>query len=855
MTRYLLAGLFLLRAIDAVPAAAQDAKSTPASSPGFETIFEGGRELVGVAVGPDRAVYVSDRQAGRVYRLVPGDRSTVAARGLGSPVGLGWTDDGQLLILDEEAGQLLRLEASGALTTLARGLRRPRWLAVGPEGSIYISASTPLVPGGPKDSERSVIVRRDPASGALTMTDAELCCIGGLAADGDALYAAGRQADSITVGVIARYPMLETGDLGPATYFQLSELSRPGGLVLDVLGAFYVSDEQLTLGGERVRDAIAKVHRDTHVTPFAAALEDPRGMALGPDGSLHVADGQRGRVVRFPAPPAAAIDGLPTITAQSPLDLSGAAAPASRVDAFLNGADEPSVSAFSGQAGRFSMMVPLTLDAENTLEIFATDRRGDGLTGAVTERTVIHDGLPPALDFLSPMVNAHVRQTVSVQARASDGGSGVGSLTLTADGQTLVPSLSSSLPAPSLTATVAWNTSLIPDGTHTLAATSRDQAGNSTSVSRTVLVDNTPPDTTITAGPSESASADSGTFAFTGTDNLTPASNLQFSWRLDAGPWTAFTSATETTLAGLAAGPHIFEVMAGDLAGNVDPTPARRAFTVSSLQITITQPLPGTVLPAGLILVQGIVNAPGADTGVSVNGFPVAVYGSAFAGLAPVTPDMTSLTAVATTATGATGSQSVGISATGPGDPQALLRASPSSGTAPLTVAFALAQAPAGSMIELDLEGDGSIEFTGPSLDGQAFIYRQPGLYIPTATVTDSQGTRTVVRNVLQVFDPGALDALLRGKWAALKDALRVGDVGRALTQISTHARPRYDRLLQILGPRLTGIDTILTDITLDEFARTEAFYEMPRTDDGVPLSFEVRFAVDDDGLWRLRSF
>ena len=35
---------------------------------------------------------------------------------------------------------------------------------------------------------------------------------------------------------------------------------------------------------------------------FAAPLADPRGLALGPDGSLFVADGSSGRLARFRAP-------------------------------------------------------------------------------------------------------------------------------------------------------------------------------------------------------------------------------------------------------------------------------------------------------------------------------------------------------------------------------------------------------------------------------------------------------------------------------------------------------------------------------------------------------------------------
>jgi RHS repeat-associated protein len=113
---------------------------------------------------------------------------------------------------------------------------------------------------------------------------------------------------------------------------------------------------------------------------------------------------------------------------------------------------------------------------------------------------------------------------------------------------------------------------------------------------RTVLVDNTPPDTMITGGPSGEISVATATFSFTGSDNLTPAVNLLFAWRLDGGAWTAFSGATLAALSGLAEGSHTFQVKALDLAGNEDPTPAVRTFTVRfGPSITSVDPASGAI--------------------------------------------------------------------------------------------------------------------------------------------------------------------------------------------------------------------------------------------------------------------
>jgi sugar lactone lactonase YvrE len=822
-----------------------------------EVVAGGFAEPAGLVVDGESNVLVADHRAGTVIRIAPDHRRTIVASRLARPTGLALDEAGRLLIAEEGAGRVTRLEVDGRKTTLVAGLGEPRWLAVDDLGTVYVSARR-LTRNtrrelGEDDADPELILAWSAAGGLQVFAD-DFHELAGLALGGGVLYAAaaGRRPERAREGGVYAIEIRPDGSAGiPVPLASLERFQRPSGLARDRLGALYASVERLRPPHHHRNELIVKLAPGSGRTTFARGLEDARGLGFDGDGNLYVADGSAGRVLRFRAPAPPSLDALPEFTNVASVPVSGRA----DADALITIAGGPGdVAALSDAAGRFSASVPLTPEERNVLEVYVTPFHGEGLTSRPADAVITHDGARPSVSFVAPGAGAFVRGVVPVLAQAGDAVSGLGTLTLTRETQTLNVVIAPPLPAPSATATTGWDTSGLADGTHALSVVAADRAGNTASAQRTVLVDNTPPETAIVAGPSGAVAGADVVFAVAGTDNLSAPAALQYSWRLDDGAWSAFSAATSIVLAGAGHGAHRFEVRARDQAGNEDATPALRDFTVGGARVTITSPTVGALVPAGLVIVRGALEGFAGEVGVTVNDVAGAVSGTEFVAALQLDAGPTLLTVVATGAGGVAASATVPINVVGNAATE-LLSVSPVSGVAPLTVVFSVSGISDGARVELDADGDGSVDITGERMDHQPFTFSVPGLYVASASITNASGHRTTVQAVLQVFDRAALDAALQAKWSGMKAALRAGDIPAALEIVVDRRRADYGQVFGVLAPRLSTIDTIMTDISLVWMRNATALYEMVRVDAGLVKSFEVRFALGGDGVWRLESF
>ena len=201
----------------------------------------------------------------------------------------------------------------------------------------------------------------------------------------------------------------------------------------------------------------------------------------------------------------------------------------------------------------------------HTFQVRARDRAGNTEESPASHSWTI-DVTPPAAPLISAPSDGSITNnpSVTVSGEAEAGSTvtvfdnGVAKGTVTADG------------------TSGWSKPLgaVSDGTHTYVARATDGAGNMSAASsaRTVTVDTTPPQTTITAGPPPETRATSASFSFTAEEGAT------FQCALDGGQFTPCTSPAVYT--GLSVGSHTFGVRAVDRVGNPEPDPATRGWIV-----------------------------------------------------------------------------------------------------------------------------------------------------------------------------------------------------------------------------------------------------------------------------------
>ncbi|HXF76345.1 MAG TPA: carboxypeptidase regulatory-like domain-containing protein, partial [Methylomirabilota bacterium] len=187
--------------------------------------------------------------------------------------------------------------------------------------------------------------------------------------------------------------------------------------------------------------------------------------------------------------------------------------------------------------------------------------------------------------------------------------------------------------------------------------------------------------------------------------------------------------------------------------------------------IAIHSPVAGAQINDHTALVSGMFDTSLGEVGINVNGYVALQDGDEFALIVPLEATTTSLTATVTSTGGTTlASHTIPIAVQTPATVPVLnFRPSPVVAFVGEAVTFHLTSQNAMSQVQLDGNGDGTIDFTGPTLDGVSVTFAEPGLYYPTVVVTEPDATTRSATTLVQVLDMIQLDAMLVIKWNAMK--------------------------------------------------------------------------------------
>jgi uncharacterized protein (TIGR03437 family) len=231
----------------------------------------------GILVGSDGAVYIAETTNSVVRKISGGNIALFAGDGTGAgysgdngaatsaqislPTGLAFDPTGNLYIADSGNSLIRRVDKSGNITTYvgagptANSLLNPTGICFDSAGILYIA-----------NSGRQTIVKYHPSQNTGRVSP--------VAGNGSAGLG---------------------GDGGPAASAQLN---NPVGLAIDSAGSLYIADAN----NHRIR----KITTDGYIFTIAgkgtsgysgdggpgtsAALNFPRGVAIGPDGRVYIAD-------------------------------------------------------------------------------------------------------------------------------------------------------------------------------------------------------------------------------------------------------------------------------------------------------------------------------------------------------------------------------------------------------------------------------------------------------------------------------------------------------------------------------------------------------------------------------------
>jgi DNA-binding beta-propeller fold protein YncE len=553
----------------------------------------------GLAVDPSNNVYMTKKSTDQIQKF-DGNGNLVQEFGgsgngdgqLSDPAAIAIDDAGFIYVLDTGNTRIQKFDPSGAYITqwgsygdcaisCSDGqVKAPTGIAVDDSGHVFVADT-----GNNRIEEFSAsdgtFIRK---WGSYGQGNGQFSLPKGIAIDGSGnVWVADsgnnriQQFDS-TGGYLTRWGAAGSQD---------GNLAAPSDLDIDADGALWVVDKGHT-----------RIQRFTNTGGFLSKLgsagldsgqfASPTGIAIDSAGHVLVADTNNHRVQMFidqNGPDVTITAGPGTATTLSTASFSFTANDFNAT--FQCKLDGGSYAACA--SGDSSSSYSGLTEGSHTFSVFATDVLGN--PGNATPYTWAVDTTAPTVSLTSTPPSTTGSTSASFSFMSDEAGI-----------------FKCALGSASFADCTSPDSVNVAAGSNTFKVKAIDLAGNvSATASYTWTVDKTPPNVTISSGPSGYVQSTSASFGFDSAD-----ANATFECHLDGFAWASCTS--PAGYSGLAAGLHTFYVRATDQYGNVGST-AHQAWTVD----TQTHRPDGQIATGTTYLGNDVYNSDGSNQTKTVN--------------------------------------------------------------------------------------------------------------------------------------------------------------------------------------------------------------------------------------------
>lgn len=281
-----------------------------------------------------------------------------------------------------------------------------------------------------------------------------------------------------------------------------------------------------------------------------------------------------------------------------------------------------------------------------------------------------------------------------------------------------------------------------------------------------------------------------------------------------------------------------------------------------TLSVNILSPVNGASISDTSVDVTGTFDGP-VNTGISVNGVVASTVNGNFVATIQLSPGSNVITAVATTLSGSSASSAVSITQGGISPSPVTFTIDSSTevvGFSPRPVTFdiSIGALPNGASIQsvaLDANGDGVFDYTAATL-GQlptALLYEQPGTYVATLRIIDSNNNTYLATRLVLVKDRAEQRNMLCDIYAYLKDRLANQDATGASLAYQPAVQQSYLSTFISLGTGMTNASTMLGNIASGILAQGSAELIIVRDNsDQTRNGYPLRMTQGTDGVWRI---